>query len=155
MKTTQIILTALLLFSATLLFTPQSQAQTCDSTNCNFIDLNGDGFNDNAPDDDGDGIPNGLDPDYIKHAKDGTGQQKGKLQQTRYAQDSKSMNKLQKKNRLGKSNSSQFQNRKNLKGSGSQAASVGNGVCDGTGPRGGSSVCDGTGPRGPRSRGSK
>jgi hypothetical protein len=32
----------------------------------NFIDKNGDGYNDNAPDDDGDGIPNGLDPDYVK-----------------------------------------------------------------------------------------
>jgi len=32
----------------------------------NFVDKNGDGFNDNAPDDDGDGIPNGLDPDYVK-----------------------------------------------------------------------------------------
>lgn len=30
----------------------------------NFVDKNGDGFNDNAPDHDGDGIPNGLDPDY-------------------------------------------------------------------------------------------
>lgn len=30
-----------------------------------FIDLNGDGYNDNAPDADGDGIPNGLDPDYL------------------------------------------------------------------------------------------
>ncbi len=30
----------------------------------NFIDNNGDGYNDNAPDHDGDGIPNGLDPDY-------------------------------------------------------------------------------------------
>ncbi len=29
-----------------------------------FVDENGDGYNDNAPDDDGDGIPNGLDPDY-------------------------------------------------------------------------------------------
>ncbi len=32
----------------------------------NFVDKNGDGYNDNAPDDDGDGIPNGLDPDYVK-----------------------------------------------------------------------------------------
>ncbi len=30
----------------------------------NFVDKNGDGYNDNAPDHDGDGIPNGLDPDY-------------------------------------------------------------------------------------------
>ncbi len=29
-----------------------------------FVDENGDGYNDNAPDADGDGIPNGLDPDY-------------------------------------------------------------------------------------------
>jgi len=29
-----------------------------------FVDSDGDGFNDNAPDHDGDGIPNGLDPDY-------------------------------------------------------------------------------------------
>ena len=31
-----------------------------------FVDKDGDGFNDNAPDHDGDGIPNGLDPDYKK-----------------------------------------------------------------------------------------
>jgi hypothetical protein len=31
-----------------------------------FVDLDGDGFNDNAPDHDGDGIPNGLDPDWQK-----------------------------------------------------------------------------------------
>ncbi len=31
-----------------------------------FVDLDGDGYNDNAPDHDGDGIPNGLDPDYRK-----------------------------------------------------------------------------------------
>jgi hypothetical protein len=30
-----------------------------------FVDANGDGYNDNAPDADGDGIPNGLDPDYL------------------------------------------------------------------------------------------
>ena len=29
-----------------------------------FVDANGDGYNDNAPDDDGDGIPNGMDPDF-------------------------------------------------------------------------------------------
>ena len=29
-----------------------------------FVDENGDGFNDNAPDADGDGIPNGQDEDY-------------------------------------------------------------------------------------------
>jgi hypothetical protein len=32
-----------------------------------FIDEDGDGYNDNAPDHDGDGIPNGLDPDWKRH----------------------------------------------------------------------------------------
>lgn len=41
-----------------------------------FVDKNGDGYNDNAPDHDGDGIPNGLDPDYQKAQK-----QKGKKKQ--------------------------------------------------------------------------
>ena len=31
-----------------------------------FIDEDGDGYNDNAPDHDNDGIPNGLDPDWQK-----------------------------------------------------------------------------------------
>ncbi|MBN2600607.1 MAG: hypothetical protein JXR87_01295 [Candidatus Marinimicrobia bacterium] len=37
-----------------------------------FIDEDGDGFNDNAPDSDNDGIPNGIDPDYIP-LNDGSG----------------------------------------------------------------------------------
>ncbi len=41
---------------------------------CGFIDEDGDGFNDLAPDADGDGIPNGLDPDFAK-PEDGTGSQ--------------------------------------------------------------------------------
>ena len=39
---------------------------------CQFVDEDGDGFNDLAPDADGDGIPNGLDEDYVK-PEDGTG----------------------------------------------------------------------------------
>ena len=31
-----------------------------------FVDENGDGYNDNAPDHDGDGIPNGQDPDWVR-----------------------------------------------------------------------------------------
>ena len=41
---------------------------------CRFVDEDGDGFNDLAPDADGDGIPNGLDPDYVR-PEDGTGNQ--------------------------------------------------------------------------------
>ena len=44
-------------------------AQTTDPVDptdhgVNFVDADGDGYNDNAPDHDGDGVPNGLDPDY-------------------------------------------------------------------------------------------
>jgi len=41
-----------------------------------FVDENGDGYNDNAPDHDGDGIPNGQDPDWTK-PQDGTGNKFG------------------------------------------------------------------------------
>lgn len=41
-----------------------------------FVDDNGDGINDLAPDADGDGIPNGLDPDYVRPL-DGTGERFG------------------------------------------------------------------------------
>ncbi len=37
-----------------------------------FIDEDGDGFNDLAPDADGDGIPNGMDEDFVK-PEDGSG----------------------------------------------------------------------------------
>lgn len=43
-----------------------------------FVDENGDGINDLAPDHDGDGIPNGQDPDWVKNKQDGTGYQHGK-----------------------------------------------------------------------------
>ena len=43
-----------------------------------FIDLDGDGYNDNAPDHDGDGIPNGLDKDWKKLKKKGEGKGKGR-----------------------------------------------------------------------------
>lgn len=39
-----------------------------------FIDEDGDGYNDLAPDADGDGIPNGQDEDYVR-PEDGTGLQ--------------------------------------------------------------------------------
>ena len=41
-----------------------------------FLHENGDGFNDLAPDADGDGIPNGVDPDYAP-PMDGTGNRLG------------------------------------------------------------------------------
>lgn len=64
-----------LMLGLALLVPATINAQTCDGGGKNFIDLNGDGINDNAPDADGDGIPNGLDPDWVKNAQDGTGYQ--------------------------------------------------------------------------------
>lgn len=80
-------------------------------------------------DDDGDGIPNGQDPDYVK-PKDGTGHQFGKLN------GAKMMN--GKVNGYGPGN-----------GSGNQ----GIGPRDGTGFGPGTGTCDGTGPKGRGGRG--
>ena len=46
-----------------------SNKEEKSNLNKNFVDADGDGYNDNAPDHDGDGIPNGLDADYIKLKK--------------------------------------------------------------------------------------
>lgn len=113
-----------------------------------FVDANGDGYNDNAPDHDGDGIPNGQDPDYkgakMRHGggmrgfvdangdgindlaldSDGDGIPNGKDPDYVRPQDGTGR-------KMGKGNAY------GLKGQG-------NGVCGGTG------VCDGTGPKGRR-----
>jgi hypothetical protein len=43
-----------------------------------FVDEDGDGVNDLAPDHDGDGIPNGQDSDWVKNKEDGTGYKHGR-----------------------------------------------------------------------------
>lgn len=55
-----------------------SMAQDVVGHGIGFVDENGDGYNDNAPDSDGDGIPNGQDPDYVP-ANDGSGFQMGNM----------------------------------------------------------------------------
>ena len=65
----------------------QQRLRDCDQDCCTcdqFVDLDGDGICDNCDecipqgeDDDGDGIPNGQDDDYVA-PKDGDGAQKGK-----------------------------------------------------------------------------
>ena len=149
MKRLQTIFLGLLVFSVMAVLAPNTQAQTCDNTHSNFVDLDGDSFNDNAPDQDGDGIPNGLDPDYVKYSKDGTSMQKGKLHKNGTADVT--MSKFHKRNRFGKANSAKYQNRA-YKGSTTQTSGSDIGVCDGSGPRGGSVVCDGSGPEGPQGR---
>ena len=58
------ILWILLIFYSSTIFAQQKQQRHKNAQV--FIDANGDGYNDNAPDHDGDGIPNGLDPDWTK-----------------------------------------------------------------------------------------
>lgn len=92
----------------------------------NFVDANGDGYNDNAPDHDGDGIPNGLDDDYV-------GPNKGKNKFVDLDGDGINDNAGQGKGKAmkgtgkGKGNCS--------KGVGPRKGNAGNGtgVCDGTG----------------------
>lgn len=54
----------LLIAAASFLFVGLSSNALAQDTPPCFIDENGDGFNDYAPDHDGDGIPNGVDPDF-------------------------------------------------------------------------------------------
>ncbi len=64
--------------AAFLLAAEPVSAQTADSTAAahgpGFIDADGDGVNDRARDDDGDGIPNGRDPDFDRQGRGGRGQ---------------------------------------------------------------------------------
>ena len=155
MTTRNFLLTAFAILGLMMLSTPATQAQTCEGGGSNFIDLNGDGFNDNAPDHDGDGIPNGLDEDYVKNAQDGTGYQKGKLGENKsegMVQDG-TMTKSQKFNRLQAFSGNMFQKRIGALG---EMGGSGSGVCDGTGGGGtGTGICDGTGPNGRQNRGGK
>jgi len=88
-----------------------------------FVDENGDGINDLAKDADGDGIPNGQDPDWVKPA-DGTGY--------------KEQNKQGAAGANGAGAKGQYQMGKGGFRTGSTAAGrmTGAGVCDGTGPKG-------------------
>jgi hypothetical protein len=65
MNKMMMLLTAGLALAVFALFAAPVMAQT-EEHGANFVDENGDGYNDNAPDHDGDGIPNGQDPDYVR-----------------------------------------------------------------------------------------
>ena len=82
MKQTKINLTRILMVSATMLlltvsfsFAQGFGGHGYGGTDF-YIDENGDGFNDNAPDADGDGIPNGMDDDFVR-PMDGSGNRFG------------------------------------------------------------------------------
>ncbi len=111
----------------------------------NFVDENGDGFNDNAPDHDGDGIPNGQDPDY-------QGAGKGKRQQQFIDNDGDGI-----ADNVAAGNRQGFGRKGSRRGGYGPGDGTGSGVRpqDGTGfgPGAGSGNCDGTGPKGRTGRG--
>jgi len=92
-----------------------------------FVDKNGDGFNDNAPDHDGDGIPNGVDPDYT-----GPKNRKAAQGKSYIDRDGDGINDNQASSRTfrGRGRRGGFGNG-NKAGNGNRT-----GVCDGTGPKG-------------------
>ncbi len=124
----------------------QNQIQNKVIHGPNFVDNNGDGFNDNAPDHDGDGIPNGQDPDY-------TGANKGKRQQQFVDTDGDGIaDNVAAGKGLGKK-----ANRKGGYGPGDGTGNQGVRPQNGTGygPGAGTGNCDGTGPKGKANRGGK
>lgn len=64
---TQLTLTLTMVLAMVAFVTTNSLTQETNKSEhgSTFVDANGDGYNDNAPDHDGDGIPNGQDPDYV------------------------------------------------------------------------------------------
>ena len=102
-----------------------------------FVDENGDGYNDNAPDHDGDGIPNGLDTDYTG-SKNRAG--KGFID---LDGDGINDNVIKNKNRKGGYGPGD--------GTGNQGVRPQDG--SGYGPGSGTGNCDGTGPKGKANRG--
>jgi len=101
----------------------------------NFVDNNGDGYNDNAPDHDGDGIPNGVDPDYT-----GPKLQKGKFVDLNG--DGINDNAGKKGGKSGKGGYGPQD------GTGNKGVGPKDGTGNGTGA--GTANCDGTGPKGNR-----
>ena len=63
-----------------------------DAPRTGFVDLNGDGINDNAKDDDADGIPNNLDADFLK-SEDGSNNQNTNQSKEQFKEQSKEQSK--------------------------------------------------------------
>ena len=140
---TMIVTIAILAFGLVFLTGSSLSAQTNAGNGKNFVDRNGDGINDSAPDHDGDGIPNGQDPDWEKFAKDGDGYKhafawKGtagpKVQ-------NKSQLKSQRFHQVRVQSQSTFQYQYGYR---YQSENVG----DGKGPQAGNGPSDGSGPKG-------
>ncbi|OGD17635.1 MAG: hypothetical protein A2V76_04265 [Candidatus Aminicenantes bacterium RBG_16_63_14] len=107
----------------------QTKAEFRNRNQVRFIDENGDGICDVARDHDGDGIPNGQDPDWTKPL-DGTGYK----DQNRISRpDGTEMTQGRKAGKVIKSNFGKGSFRQGTMAAG---RTTGTGVCDGTGPKG-------------------
>jgi len=101
-----------------------------NKTGKGYIDLNNDGINDNAIDSDGDGVPNCVDPDFVRAQK-------------RSSNHYSFWYRYNYKYNQARGNGNGF-------GPGDGTGHSGIGPRDGTGygPGAGTGVCDGTGPKG-------
>jgi hypothetical protein len=118
-----------------------------------FVDANGDGYNDNAPDHDGDGIPNGRDADYS-----GAKSRKGNGAKGFVDADGDGIN----DNALDDDNDgipngqdSDYTRPQDGSGRANQYGKGNTGRSKGTGSGMGSGNCDGTGPKGNSNRSGK
>lgn len=137
---------------------PEALAQGCDGDGNaygvgGYIDEDGDGFNDNAPDADGDGIPNGQDPDYVKPA-DGSGNMHQNQGGLGHADEDGFWKRLRNKFGLGDDGEGRgdmdLRGRQGGYGPGDGSGNGGMGPQDGSGNGSGSGSddCDGSGPGG-------
>jgi len=120
MKTSKLLTIVALSALVALVMVPNvNYAQTVIEHGPGFVDEDGDGYNDNAPDFDNDGIPNGQDPDY-QPLRDGSGQGK----------------RMGNGSAAGTGNGKGYHRRFARTGDPVGNGGRGNGVCDGTGPKG-------------------
>ncbi|MDH4156802.1 MAG: hypothetical protein OEW00_05955 [candidate division Zixibacteria bacterium] len=142
---TMIVTIAILAFGLVFLTGSSLSAQTSTNSGKNFVDRDGDGINDSAPDHDGDGIPNGQDPDWEKFAQDGDGYKHAFA--WKGTAEPKIQNKFQLKSQrfhqVRVCSQSTFQYRYGYTYQGENG-----GVGDAKGPQAGNGPCDGSGSKG-------
>jgi hypothetical protein len=122
-----------------------TKTQTKGQHGVGFVDANSDGFNDNAPDHDGDGIPNGQDSDYEGSKARNGNKSKGFVDADGDGVNDNAMD--SDGDGIPNGQDSDYVRPQDGSGQGKGMKGAGNG--SGTGD------CDGTGPKGNQKRGGK